>query len=288
MKKIIISGASGQLGQSFQYIKNKFPDFELIALHKDQLDIFSPIQMKNTIEDYQPDFFINCAAYTAVDAAETDPENAFKINVKSLENIGTICAKYKIPVIHFSSDYVYHNTLNRPLKETDPTEPKGIYAKTKLEGETTLLNIHPESLIIRTSWVYSNFQKNFFHTILRLGNENKNLRIVSDQIGSPTFAPELAQKILEILDQNLIYGIYNYSPEGVCSWYDFALEILEMAKISTPVLPISTSEFSAPAPRPFYSVMDKTKIKSSYGLDIPHWKVGLRKCIKNHLNRDSF
>jgi len=288
MKKILISGGSGQLAQSFSSIKTSYPEFEILLLDKFQLDITSVESLEKNIDLFQPDFFINCAAYTAVDLAETHSETAYKINVKAIENIGKICAIKKIPVIHFSSDYVYHNNQNFPLKEKDPTHPKGIYAKTKLEGELKLLESQPNSLVIRTSWVYSNFGKNFFHTILRLGKEKKELRIVADQIGTPTFAPELAEKTMEILTKNLGFGVYNYSPEGVCSWYDFAMEILEMGKISIPVFPISTLEFSAPAPRPHFSVMDKTKIKTTFGIEIPHWKNGLKQCFKNHLSHDSF
>lgn len=288
MKKILVSGGSGQLAQSFSSIKTSHPEFEILLLDKFQLDITSVNSLEKNIDHFQPDYFINCAAYTAVDLAETQPEIAYLINAKAVENIGKICALNEIPVIHFSSDYVYHNNQNFPLKENDPTLPQGIYAKTKLEGEIRLLDAQPKSLVIRTSWVYSNFGKNFFHTILRLGKEKKELRIVSDQIGAPTFAPELAEKILEILSKNLSFGVFNYAPEGVCSWYDFAEEILEMGNMSIPVFPISTFEFSAPAPRPHYSVMDKTKIKTTFGIEIPHWKSGLKQCFKNHLSHDSF
>jgi dTDP-4-dehydrorhamnose reductase len=288
MKKILLTGGSGQLALSFLTIQQAFPEFEIISFSRNKLDITSSDKLKNTIDLIQPDFVINCAAYTAVDLAETEIEQAFAINRNGTEVIGKTCAQYNIPVIHFSSDYVYHNSHNRPLKETDPTLPKGIYAQSKLEGEQKLLEYQPKSIIIRTSWVYSNHGKNFFHTILKLSTQKKELRIVADQIGSPTYAPELAKQVLQILNGKIAFGVFNYSPEGVCSWYDFALEILTLSNLKANVIPISTEEFNAPAKRPYYSVLDKTKIKTTFDLTIPHWKTGLIESIKNHLSLDSF
>ncbi len=230
---------------------------------------------------------INCAAYTAVDKAEIESRKARKINVFGTKYLAEACAELGIPLIHFSTDYVYHNRQNTPFLETDPVSPKGVYARTKLAGERAALRAQPLSMIIRTSWVYSNFGQNFVKTMLRLGSERATLKVVADQIGSPTYAPGLAEAVLSIIQKvesgevpkESIAGIWHYSNEGVASWYDFAAAIFEIENILCQVRPIATKDYPTPAKRPPFSVLDKSKIKAAFGLEIPHWRESLRRCL---------
>ena len=286
-KKILITGANGQLGQEFSFLAKAFPHFEFIFLSRIELDITSKATIDTFFLNTNINYCINCAAYTAVDKAETDIENAEKINIFGIKKLGEACAKRNIPLIHFSTDYVYHNNQNTPFIETDTTNPQGIYAQSKLSGEKKLLAIHPQAMVFRTSWVYSTFGHNFVKTMLRLGKERDELSVVFDQIGSPTNAYDLAEAVLQILtkvengdlDNPILFGIYHYSNEGVCSWYDFALAIFEIAQIECHVLPIESKAYPTPAKRPPFSVLNKTKIKDTFGIEIPHWRESLKKCL---------
>lgn len=287
MDKILVTGANGQIGSTFALLSEQYPGVEFYFHDKDQLDICNLQAVESWFSQHPVDYCINCAAYTAVDKAESDEELAEAINITGVVNLAKVCAKSGIPVIHFSTDYVYHTSGNLPYKESEPTEPKGVYAKTKLEGEKQLLALHSQSMIIRTSWVYSNFGHNFVKTMLRLGKERDQLTVVFDQIGAPTFAEDLVVAIMQMIDQvskgeldkNKLSGIYNYSNEGVCSWYDFALAIFEIAGINCEVKPISTQDYPTPASRPPFSVLDKSKFKTTFNQPIPHWREALKSML---------
>ncbi len=288
MTHILITGASGQVGQEFQTISTSFPHFQFLYTDIASLDITDQQDVLTFFRDNPIDFCINCAAYTAVDKAESEPELAQLINVKGVQNLALACREAGSHLIHFSTDYVYHNNQNTPFIESDPTSPKGVYAKTKLEGEQEALSLLVNTTIIRTSWVYSTFGHNFVKTMLRLGKERTQLNVVFDQIGSPTYALHLAQATLNIiqqierktLDRETLSGIFHYSNEGVCSWYDFALAIFELNNISCQVNPIETKDYPTPAQRPPFSLLNKTKIKSTFNLQIPHWRTALKTCLE--------
>lgn len=284
-KKILISGANGQLGKTFGILSDKYSNWEWYFLTKKVFDLESKSSVSASLNHIKPDVIINCAAYTAVDQAESEIEKAMLINNTSLGWIGEYAKKNDCKIIHFSTDYVYHNSCNRPLVETGECSPKSVYGKSKLAGEKTLLSSQPDSLIIRTSWVYSPFGKNFFLTIQKLAEEREELNVVNDQIGSPTYTFDLAKSCLQIMDDHLSNnksfptGIFNYSNEGACSWYDFAHAILELSDKKVRLIPVSSEEFPAKAPRPAFSLMSKKKIGSLLNQPIPHWRDALKNCI---------
>lgn len=284
-KKILVTGANGQLGKSFHQIQTEFPGFQLEFHDRSTLDISN----RNDIDKIQvinPDAIINAAAYTAVDLAETNFISAFKTNVISTIFLAKKCNDLNIPFIHISSDYVYDNDLNRPLLESDPCKPKSKYADTKFIGESLALYYNPKTIIIRTSWVYSEHGNNFVKTILRLAKDRPEINVVNDQIGAPTYASDLAGISLKILNKiflepGYIYGIYNYSNLGSISWYDFAREIVLLSGLKCKVNPIPTSEYPRPAPRPSYSVFNLEKIKSTFGIEPIPWQKSLKICLEN-------
>ncbi len=234
------------------------------------------------------DYCINCAAYTAVDKAEEQQEVAYKVNVMGPALLAEACAAQGAAMIQLSTDYVYHNSQNRPFKETDDTQPQSVYASTKLEGDNKVLELAQLGMVIRTSWVYSSYGRNFVKTMIRLGSERDQLGIVFDQIGTPTYARDLALALLQLIEkrengsveETAFSGIYHYSNEGVCSWYDFALAIFEMENITCTTRPIETTDYPTPASRPPFSVLNKNKIKTTFGLTIPHWRDGLKRCLQ--------
>jgi len=290
---ILITGANGQLGQCFRQASAHWPGQTFTFEGSQALDISDRRAVRAYFTSRQSkveekiNWVVNCAAYTAVDKAESEPENARKINVVGTKNLAEACAEWGIPLVHFSTDYVYHNRQNTPFLETDPVSPKGVYARTKLAGERAAFRAHPLTMIIRTSWVYSAFGQNFVKTMLRLGREREALKVVADQIGSPTYAPDLAGVVLTIIQKvesglvprESIAGVWHYSNEGVASWYDFAAAIFELEKIPCRVWPIATKDYPTPAMRPPFSVLDKSKIKAAFGLEIPHWRESLRRCL---------
>ncbi|MCB0601757.1 MAG: dTDP-4-dehydrorhamnose reductase [Saprospiraceae bacterium] len=284
--RVMILGAGGQVGREFRYLHElQAWNWEPHFFNRSELDLSHTEELEKTIRDLAPQVIINAAAYTAVDRAESEPELAFLINAEAPGQLAGICAAKDIFLIHFSTDYVYHNGLNQPLREEDPLQPHSVYARSKLAGEQAISKILPESLIFRTSWVYSAFGHNFVKTMLRLGKERRELRVVDDQIGSPTWARDLAQAVLQILEENpgdlsKYSGIYNYSNEGVCSWYEFAKAIFREAHLDVVVHPIPTSEYPTPAVRPPYSVLDKTRFKETFQLPIPSWEESLKGCLK--------
>ncbi|MBC7775112.1 MAG: dTDP-4-dehydrorhamnose reductase [Phycisphaerae bacterium] len=293
---ILVTGANGQLGQCFRQAATHWPGQVFVFAGSQELDLsdrravrafIKSWQSLQSLQDDKLRWVINCAAYTAVDKAESEPEKARKVNVLGTQNLAEACAEFGIPLVHFSTDYVYHNRQNTPFLETDPVSPKGVYARTKLAGERAALRAHPLSMIIRTSWVYSAFGQNFVKTMLRLGREHATLKVVADQIGSPTYAPDLADAVLSIIQKvesgevpkESIAGIWHYANEGVASWYDFAAAIFELEKIPCRAYPIATKDYPTPARRPPFSVLDKSKIKAAFGLEIPHWRESLQQCL---------
>ncbi|MEO0338132.1 MAG: dTDP-4-dehydrorhamnose reductase [Bacteroidota bacterium] len=279
-QKILVTGAKGQIGQELQFLSTAFPSMEFIFTDKDELDLTLEDQVNTFFAEHQPNVCINCAAYTAVDKAETDIELCRKINKTAVSYLAQACKTQGTQLVHYSTDYVYHNTLNRPLLETDPTTPQGIYALTKLEGEQAATQC--DAIIIRTSWVYSSYGHNFVKTMLRLGRERDQLSIVYDQIGAPTYARDIAQATLQIIEQleGPHAGIYNFSNTGIASWYDLAKAIFEIEGINCKVSPIPSSGYPTPAKRPHFSVLDNTKIKAAFELEIAHWRDSVQKCLE--------
>ena len=268
----LITGSKGQLGTELSKL---LPD--AICADIDILDITDENAVKNFVRDNNIDVIINCAAYTAVDKAETDIEMATKINVDGPRNLAKSGAK----VIHISTDYVFDGTGHRPYNPDEKTNPVSVYGKTKRAGEVAVLENADVAVVIRTAWLYSPYGNNFVKTMRRLGAEKDSLNVVADQIGTPTYAADLADAIVKILPQitSENSGVYHFTNEGVCSWYDFANEIMELSNLECVVNPIKSSQYPTPAARPFYSVLDKDKIKQVFGINIKHWKDGLKRCI---------
>lgn len=284
MKKIVlVTGAYGQLGNELQAIASHFPSLQILFTGRNELDITDKNSVEKYFESNAPQVAINCAAYTAVDKAESESEKAQLINVTATGYLADACRHLNIPFIHISTDFVYDGKKSQPYLETDAVNPLGVYAKTKLEGEQRALQKHKKTIVIRTSWVYSSFGNNFVKTMLRLGKEKPELRVVNDQTGSPTYARDLADTLLKItllceaINQ---YGIFHYSNEGAITWCEFAKTILELKGIETPVHPITTQEFPTPAQRPAYSVMSKEKIIKTFGIRPLPWKQSLAECLK--------
>ncbi|MBA1438460.1 MAG: dTDP-4-dehydrorhamnose reductase [Epsilonproteobacteria bacterium] len=279
---ILVTGSNGQLGSELKELSSKYPA-NYFFTDRNDLDITCKDSLADYIQKNDIDTIINCAAYTAVDKAETDKENANKANHLAVKYIAEIAKEKTIKLIHVSTDYVFDGTNCEPYTENGTTNPQGVYGQTKLDGEMALQEINPKnSIIIRTSWVYSSYGANFVKTMLKLGKERGQLGVIFDQVGSPTYAKDLAQTILEILPQidNENVAIYHYSNEGVLSWYDFAKEIMRMAKLECTLNPIETKEYPTPAKRPHYSLLNKTKIKNRYNIKIPYWKDSLDECLK--------
>lgn len=281
MQTILITGSHGQLGNEMQQAAVRYPEFNYIYTDVEELDICNKAALEVFIKANSVDFIVNCAAYTAVDKAEDDVELCYKINADAVRNIGEVAAVNGIKVIHVSTDYVFDGTNHLPYTEDETVCPATIYGKSKLAGEETLLKSCNESVIIRTAWLYSSFGNNFVKTMLKLGGERDSLNVIFDQIGTPTYAVDLAEAILKVVSsENFVPGIYHFSDEGVCSWYDFTKTIHKIAGITTcKVNPIETKDYPARTPRPHFSVLNKAKIKSTYGITIPHWEESLEKCI---------
>jgi dTDP-4-dehydrorhamnose reductase len=289
-QNILITGAGGQLGSEFRYLSggmqynqpvNKASDyFNFIFVTRKELDIENTLQVADFCHKNKVDVIVNCAAYTSVDKAEQEVNQANAINHLAVKNLAKIAKEQNIKLIHISTDYVFDGTAHKPYKESDITNPQSVYGKTKLDGELALQAINPaNSIIIRTSWVYSEFGNNFVKTMLRLGSERDEINVVCDQIGSPTNARDLACAILKIIPQlhnvEQSVKIYHYSNAGACSWYDFANAVFEINNIDCKVNAIPTEAYPTPAKRPYYSVMDKSKITEGFKLDTRYWRAGL-------------
>jgi dTDP-4-dehydrorhamnose reductase len=285
MAVILVTGANGQLGNELKVVSGNFYGYEFLFTDLDTLDITSPGQVCDFIKKSGPDWIINCAAYNLVDKAESEPDMAMAINALAVKNIADAIQSSECRFVHVSTDYVYDGKANVPYNENVQPNPLSAYGKSKLEGEKFALH-HPGTMVIRTSWLYSSFGNNFVKTIIRHAAEKHMLRVVFDQTGSPTYAADLAESIMFIISgviRNhfaLKAGIYNYSNEGVCTWYDFATEIVNESGLECMVNPVLTNDYKQVAERPAYSVMDKNKIKENYGLAIPHWRTSLKKCLK--------
>ncbi len=286
-QKIVVTGANGQLGRELQELAISFPEFEYIFLSREDLPVHDAERVKNFFSGYSPQYLVNCAAYTAVDKAESEKELAFRVNAEAPGVLAKVCKENNCRFIHISTDYVFDGEATSPYKEDSATNPQGVYGASKLEGEKQALRMNPGSIIIRTSWVYSEFGKNFVKTMLKLMSEREELNVVNDQIGSPTYAADLAEAILQIIKNlhthhsSLIThsGIYHYSNEGIITWFDFAVAIKEIADHHCKINPIPTSQYPTPAKRPHYSVLSTVKISETFGIKMKPWRNSLQKCI---------
>lgn len=281
-KRILVTGAGGQVGSELRRLSNAFREHTFIFTDSQALDITDRRAVEVFCRSERVDVIINCAAYTAVDRAENDRQTADAVNHLAVKAMAQIAKDNAIALIHLSTDYVFDGESFKPYTEEDATNPQGVYAQTKCDGEKAMLAINPKnSVIVRTSWVYSAFGNNFVKTMLRLGRERDELGVVFDQVGSPTYARDIARAVLDLLGRLKNGGtqIYHYSNEGVCSWYDFAKAIFELSATGCRVNPIETKAYPTPAPRPHYSVLNKTKIKAAFGMDIPYWRDSLKECL---------
>tara|TARA_B100000809_G_scaffold225176_1_gene235951 strand:- start:6577 stop:7434 length:858 start_codon:yes stop_codon:yes gene_type:complete len=281
--RILVTGANGQLGTEINQRVDQYVNWEFFFCDVNDLDITNLKAVEEYVQQNQITAIINCAAYTAVDPAESNQEVAHAVNVVGAKNLAVVAAKHKLKYIHTSTDFVFDGKYHLPYIETDLPNPLSVYGSTKFIGEQEVLKAHPSAIIIRTAWLYSAHGGNFVKTMQRLGKEKDQLGVIFDQVGTPTWAGDLATTILEILSQlekgGKQVGLYHYSNEGLASWYDFAVEIMELSELKCKVLPIETKEYPTPAPRPAYSVLNKGKIKADFKVEIPHWKASLKKCI---------
>jgi len=275
---VLVTGSNGQLGQSLQFIASNYPELQFIFCSSSDLDITNFANCEQLFAKYKPNYCINTAAYTAVDQAENEPEKAHLINVIGAKNIAEVCKKHHAILLHVSTDFVFDGTKTTPYTEEDIPNPTGVYGQTKLDGEKAIQSVFDNYYIIRTSWVYSQFGNNFMKTMLRLAAERDTISVVNDQIGTPTYAVDLADALIKIICHTersrsaSQYGIYNFSNEGQCSWYDFAKEIFRNNNISINLQSIPSSAFPTLAKRPSFSVLDKTKIKNTFDIKIDKWE----------------
>jgi len=280
-KKVLVTGANGQLGSELKTVLESHIDFELFFLSRAELPLDQTLIIQDILKVYEPDIIIHTAAYTAVDLAESEKVQAEKINYLATDQIAEYCAIHQCKLIYISTDYVFDGNSAIALQEDAQTNPINYYGKTKLMGEQAISRLCPNAIIIRTSWVYSKFGKNFVKTMLHLMNEREKISVINDQIGSPTSAADLAMALGDILSSDKWHaGIYHYSNEGAISWFDFAIEIRNLAGLQCEILAIPTAEYPTPALRPKFSLLDKTKIKSTYHLNIPLWNDSLKKVIQ--------
>lgn len=287
MDKVLVTGLNGQLGQCLQARVNDYPQFAIDFVTRKQLDLSKSESITAFFKDKTYDAIVNCAAYTAVDRAESESEQANQVNHLAVKQLAEVAKLHDATLIHISTDYVFDGQNYQPYQESDKVDPKSVYGLTKLKGEQAIQAINPKGCIIRTSWVYSEYGNNFVKTMLRLGQERELLNVIYDQVGAPTYAGDLAKAILDILAQQQLMTnkkkssttLYHFSNEGVCSWYDFAKTIFELRNIRCKVSPIETKDYPTPAKRPHYSLMNKTKIKHEFAVTIPYWKDSLKTCL---------
>lgn len=282
-KKILITGSTGQLGSEIKALSSAYPELEFICPNSKVLDICNQALLNDFVKGQGFHAIINCAGYTAVDKAEQNAGIAGLVNAKAVGHLVQACQRYNIKLIHISTDYVFDGTANRPYTERMPVCPLGAYGKTKRAGEMEILYAPINAIIIRTSWLYSSFGNNFMKTMLRLGEERDDLSVVYDQVGTPTYARDLAKVCLDIISKpgrmDTKGKLYHYSNEGLASWYDFAQAIMDIAAIDCKLKPIETKDYPTAARRPAYSVLNKAKIKADFGIEIPHWRVSLKECM---------
>jgi dTDP-4-dehydrorhamnose reductase len=283
--KILVTGAYGQLGNEIKALAGNFPYWKFRFTDADVLDITDENSVSEYFREELPGYIINCAAYTAVDKAETEPKAARMINAVAPGILAKAAKQISAKLIHISTDYVFDGLASFPLTESDAVNPTGVYGKTKLEGEQNCIEKNEKTIVIRTSWLYSAFGNNFVKTMLQLGKNNNLLNVVFDQVGTPTYAGDLAQVILSIIEisekepEKFVPGIYHYSNEGVASWFDLAKAVFEISGLNCTANPVLSNEFPRPAKRPNYSVLDKSKIRNTVGVEIPYWRESLKKCI---------
>lgn len=280
---ILVTGANGQVGSELRDSAIKFPQYKFLFTDRISFPITDRIAIENFFEKTQIDFCINCAAYTAVDKAESERDVAFLVNGTAVGYLASVCKAHQAKFIHISTDYVYDGTRKEPLKEEEKVAPLNVYGWSKLQGEELALNQNPDGLIIRTSWVYSRYGHNFVKTMMRLLVEKRELNIVADQIGSPTYAADLAEVIMQFVTEhskgNSLHGIFNYSNYGITSWFQFAQFIKEKISSVCTLHPVNTEQYPTPAVRPKYSVLDTSKIRSALAVEIPFWKESVAKCV---------
>lgn len=280
-QKIIVTGATGQLGMELQQLASSFPSFEFFFLGREDLDIVQKDAVDKKMTEMKPHYLINCAAYTAVDKAEADQANAFAVNSDAAFNLATACAQHGVQFIHISTDYVFDGSSTQPYKEDDAVSPSNVYGQSKQKGEEEVLKNNKEAIIIRTAWVYSAFGNNFVKTMLRLMKSKPEIGVVDDQYGSPTYAADFAEAIMQIIQSGKrVPGIYHFSNEGIITWFDFASEIKNISGSSCTVNAITTEQYPTPAKRPKYSVFDKTKIQNTFGIKMKDWKESLVQCLQ--------
>ena len=285
MKKILVTGSNGQLGSEIRKRATLFSDFNFIFTDIEELNLTDPLAVTEFFNQNNFDVCINCAAYTAVDKAEDDRELALQVNFEAVQILAEACQKHSTFLIHISTDYVFDGRNYKPYDETEPPSPDSYYGLTKLKGEEAVFAFCDNAIIIRTSWLYSSYGNNFVKTMLRLGKEKSQIGVVADQVGTPTYAGDLAASILDIINKHkdkTINKIYHFSNEGAISWYDFAQTIMREAKLDCKVKPIESKDFPAKANRPFYSVLNKTQIKNDFNIEIPYWLDSL-KIVLNEL-----
>ena len=281
MKRILITGANGQLGNEMRVLSEEYPEHTYFFTDVAELDICNEQAVMDFVKANGIHTIVNCAAYTAVDNAEDHVEFCTRLNADAVGYLAKSAEANGAEFIQISTDYVFDGTAHVPYQETDPTCPESVYGSTKLEGERNALAYCSRAMVIRTAWLYSTFGNNFVKTMIRLGKERDSLGVIFDQIGAPTYARDLARAIFEAIRQGVVPGVYHFSNEGVCSWYDFTKTIHRLAGITTcQVKPLHTSEYPAKAKRPHYSVLDKSKIKATYGMEVPYWMESLEECIE--------
>lgn len=283
MKTVLVTGANGQLGNSLRSLAEQKRAYRFLFTDVDTLDICNADAVLSFVQAEKVDYILNCAAYTAVDKAEENEPLCDRINHEAVLNLGKAAMCRGAKVIHVSTDYVFDGTSCRPYVETDKPCPASVYGRTKWAGEQALLDVCPESVILRTAWLYSEYGNNFVKTMLRLGKEREEIRVVFDQVGTPTYAGDLAKAMLTVLDAAesgaFVPGIYHFSDEGVCSWYDFTCKIMQLASLASRIVPIESKDYPSAAARPPFSVLNKGKIKATYGIAIPHWEESLKICL---------
>ncbi len=284
MNTILVTGSKGQLGSELNKLSTEFPDLSMTFTDIEELDITNMSSLKLFFDNQKYTYIINAAAYTAVDKAESEQKKAALINVQGVSNLARLATNYKMHLFHISTDYVFDGKNNVPYNEDDTVNPLGVYGKTKLQGEIEALR-HTDTVVIRTSWLYSSYGTNFVKTILKYAKEREALNVVYDQIGSPTYAADLARAILTLINENVHHhhlfkrGIYHYANEGVCSWFDMAYEIVQRFELPCKIIPILTKDYPTVAKRPAYSVFDTSKFKQTFEQSIPYWRISLDECL---------